>query len=384
MRETELLARAEVIPGRSLTRSKAPGRMFDIGRGPMYAISGRGAEVFGVDGKTYVDMVCALGAVTLGHGVGVSSRPFNLQSLPLVYEVQAAERVIERVAPWASHVRFTRTGSEATHAAYRIAKRETGRTRVMMGSWAYHGWHEWCDDRSFPLTWRYEHGANLDEFCMSHAVKGEQIAAVFVEPHRWEATDRAWLYHVREFCNRTGAVLVFDEMIFGMRVAMGGATEVFGVTPDLACYGKALGNGAPIACVVGRDILAEHGELVSGTYSGEGAALCYAMNVLAIYETNNAISKLNRIGTDLYHLLTSAIVDAGWSGRARVEGSTRTHQRLAFSEPGHDREFAAQMASSGVLWHPSVINVMTAHSGPMLERVADAAEKSLRSMDAKA
>ncbi len=121
--------RAGVIPGRSLTRSKAPGRYAPFGTGPHYAREGHGCILRDIDGHDYIDMVAALGAISLGYGeCAIAARDQldllggGLFSLPVGAEVEAAEAVIATVAPWATRVRFTKTGSEATHAAYRIAK----------------------------------------------------------------------------------------------------------------------------------------------------------------------------------------------------------------------------------------------------------------------
>ena len=135
---------ASRIAGASLTRSKAPGKLFDIGTGPLYASCGRGAILTDVDGNDFIDMICALGAISLGYGEVARPTLSGVYSLPHWAEGSAANDVVDYVAPWASSVRFVKTGSEATHAAYRIAKAATGRRTVLIGDWSYHGWHEWC------------------------------------------------------------------------------------------------------------------------------------------------------------------------------------------------------------------------------------------------
>jgi glutamate-1-semialdehyde 2,1-aminomutase len=281
----DLYSRASVIPGRSMTRSKAPGRLFAVTDGPLYASSARGATLVDAEGRSYVDMICGLGAISLGY------RPLLVEhagvfSLPHRLEVEAAEAVLEHVTPWAKSVRFMKTGSEATHAAYRIAKGATGRKHVFFGDWAYHGWHEWSQGNS-DVARTIFHNEDLNTCHEAY-----YPAAVFIEPHRWEPVDIEWLKKVREFCTRSGALLIFDEMIYGGRWALGGATEYFGIIPDLACYGKAFGNGQAVAFVVGNDALLEHGEIVSGTYSGDITGLAAVLDVLDVYRREPVIEAL--------------------------------------------------------------------------------------------
>jgi len=290
------------------------------------------------------------------------------------------------VAPWAQQVRFVKTGSEATHAAYRIAKRATGREVVLMGDWAYHGWHEWCSTTpdgvpESPFTVRFPHGAYLPAWLDSQNIEWSQIAAVFIEPHRWQPTDRNWLQDVKRECWANGTLLVFDEMIYGGRWALGGASEFFGVTPDLACYGKALGNGAPIACVVGsRDLIGTHGEMVSGTYSGETVGLEALIEVVEFYRTHDVIGHLWQRGAQLVDGLKQACAQYPSLG-AVVEGAAPVHVRLRFADPALGLAFSAQMVQRDVLWHPDCVNVSYAHTRAIIETVVQAAADSLAALE---
>jgi glutamate-1-semialdehyde 2,1-aminomutase len=374
-----LYERAAIIPGRSLTRSKA---VFGL-----WAKSAHDATITGSDGREYLDTLCALGAVTLGYPRRprwslwrgwrwLSDRYYRLSlsreethsrsgvlSIPDEVEVLAAEAVIKHVAPWASHVRFTVTGSEATHAAYRIAKAATGRSRVLVGDWAYHGWHEWVSQ-----CWQFEHGDDL-----ASVYRGDEndIAAVFIEPHRWEPIDVNWLRSVRAFCDRIGALLVFDEMIWGGRFALGGATEVFGVLPDMATFGKAFGNGQPVAFVVGRDALAQHGEIVSGTYSGYPQGLQAVVDTIRAYTTHPVLETLWARGSQLQEGLRRVIPPA----LGVCEGAP-VHQRVRFFDPTHGQRFSDAMKARGILFHPACANVMFSHTSEQMDRVVEAARQS--------
>lgn len=363
-----LYDRAAIIPGRSLTRSKAPDRLLKA-----WAKGGNGATLMDTEGRTYIDMVCGLGAISLGYQLRVSG---GVYSLPSESEVYAAEAVLEHVTPWASSVRFVKTGSEACHAAYRIAKRATGKHCTLMGDWSYHGWHEWCDEHAN----RFSNGADLDALCGSLAPR---IAAVFIEPHRWEPVNIEWLTSVRAFCDRTGALLVFDSMIYGGRYALGGASDYFGVTPDLECFGKAFGNGQAVAFVAGREALAEHGELVSGTYSGDSVGLEAVIDTLKVYTTEPVIETLWARGRQLMEGLRQVIP----SDIGAVEGHP-PHCRIRFNDPPASgvydyrasterplaHRFKEEMATRGVLVYPDWLMVMYAHSEAHIARVIEAAE----------
>ncbi len=352
-----LYDRASIISGRSMTRSKSVFKN--------WARYAEGAYIYDEDNNKYLDMLCALGAVSLGYGATYVH--YGVLSLPHVVEVDAAESVLEHVAPWASSVRFTKTGSEATHAAYRIAKKATGRKRVIMDSQAYHGWHEWCQE---GYIGKYEHGAQFIE-----SEHWSDLAAIFVEPQRFESVYVDWLRSVRAFCDRVGALLVFDSMIYGGRWALGGASEYFGVTPDLECYGKAFGNGQSVAFIVGNQALAEHGEMVSGTYSGDCVGLTAVVDTLNTYTTEPVIQTLWERGRQLQRGLREVIPrEIGV-----VEGAP-VHQRIQFVDPTHGEQFRIAMKQRGILWHPAVTNIMYAHTISQMEYVIESAAESVKEL----
>lgn len=383
-----------------MTRSKAPGKMYDIGRGPAFASSALpgpegagwpeyGARLRTADGGILIDMLCALGALSLGYRcVWSMSRDVNwnatLPSLPSELEGAAAERVLTDISPWASSVKFLKTGSEATHAAYVIAKAATGRRHVMTGDWAYHGWHEWCwyDGVSrvsqSGTGHRYAHNQDMNDAVRQAGLLPSSIAAVFVEPHRWEALDRSWMRHVWEWCKANGALLVFDEMIYGGRMSVGGVSELFGIVPDLACYGKAFGNGVPVAFVVGNDAMRDWGSRISGTYNGDVLALCAFLNVTDVYRTEPVIATMWARGHELRTALQEVVA------RAPVECSivgTVVHQKLVFHGPdgaARGRAFSGAMVERGVLWHPDVVNLCYGHTAEDIAAVGAAAHDSMR------
>ncbi len=349
-----LSERSSVIAGGVMTRSK---KLFGE-----WGENAYGSHVVGTNGEIYVDMLGALGAISLENS------PHAVQSLPNRVEVEAAEAVLQHVAPWASSVRFTVTGSEATHAAYRIAKKATGRSQVLMGDWAYHGWHEWCQGGHGVST--FSHGDDLNT-----AYRGAEcfIAAVFIEPHRWEPLDPLWMQQVRAFCDRVGALLVFDSMIWGGRMALGGASEYFGVRPDLECFGKAFGNGLPVAFIVGNDALDKHGEMVSGTYSGYPAGLQAVVDTVHAYTAEPVMETLWTRGRQLQNGLRRVIpADLG------VCEGLPVHQRVRFFNEAHGPAFTQAMKARGILWHYACANVMYSHTEAQIDRVIQAAGESVQ------
>lgn len=376
-----------VIPNASLTRSKAPGRFYPINSGPHYAVRGIGCHLYTDTGDELIDMLCGLGAISLGYG----RTPYGARravddgmtySLPSVLEAKAAQVMLREVCPWAERVKFTKTGSESTHAAYRIAKHATGRPLVVVFEGAYHGWYEWSwrgpsGVPDSPYTILAPYGVNLALWLDANRHRADEIAAVFVEPHRWQPTDKAWLEDVAAFCELNGILLVFDEMIYGGRWALGGASEFFGVIPDLACYGKALGNGASIAAVVGpASLLEAHGEMVSGTFSGDTVGLSALIDTVEFYKRNDVIQHLWWQGSHL-SLGLAEVASQHPSLDARVEGAAPVHIRLAFANPTMGKRFSRQMMLRDVLWHPDCVNLSYSHTESVITQVIQAADDAM-------
>jgi glutamate-1-semialdehyde 2,1-aminomutase len=238
---------------------------------------GQGARIWDVDGNEYVDYVLGQGPMMLGHAnpmiaqavtdACASGMVFGGQH-PL--EIDAALAVLAATS-WPQRVRLCMTGSEAVQAALRVARAATGRQMVIRFSGHYHGWLDsmFINQESAVLRPGSlgQSQNTLDDVILLpwddiDALEGEmarrsgEVAAVIMEPVMFNAGARLpsenYLQQVREACSRFGAVFIFDEVITGFRLALGGAAEYFGVTPDLAVYGKALAGGWPVAALVGR------------------------------------------------------------------------------------------------------------------------------------
>jgi len=344
-RSEQLWARAErVIPSGTQTLSKAPSQ-FVRGVYPKYLVRGSGCRVTDADGHTYIDYPMALGAVLLGHAhpkvvaaVERQMRAGSLFTLMHPLEVEVAERLCE-IVPCAEMARFVKNGSDATEAAIRIARAHTGRERVAYCG--YHGWHDWFAGTTprpagvppalaaLARPFEYNRPETLAALLDEHP--GE-YAAVILEQPGVEPVD-GFLGAVRDLAHRHGAVFVMDEIVTGLRYAPGGAQERYGVTPDLACFGKALGNGLPIAAVLGARPLMQELErvFVSMTYGGDALALAAASAVLETIACEPVIPHVWAMGERWLAGARRAVADSGLAIRV---GGTPPRSHFEFDDQG--------------------------------------------------
>jgi len=309
-----LKARAELlIPSGTQTLSKGP-TQFVQGVAPVFLTRGSGSHVWDVDGNEYIDYPMGLGPVILGHNYPAVTEVVVEQakagvtfSLPHPLEVEVAE-VLTEIIPCAEMVRFAKNGSDATSGAVRLARAYTGRD--IIACCGYHGWQDWyigttTRNRGVPkavqsLTIPFEYN-NIDSLQRIFANHPGQVAAVIMEPVGVVEPQQGFLEHIRELTTGEGALLIFDEIITGFRLALGGAQEFFGLTPDLACFGKGMGNGYPIAAVAGRrEIMKLFDEVFfSFTFGGEVVSLAAACATIKEIRTKNVISHLWEQGQKL-------------------------------------------------------------------------------------
>jgi glutamate-1-semialdehyde 2,1-aminomutase len=289
------LRRAEhVIPLGSQTFSKSK-TQYPKGVSPFFITKGQGSKVWDVDGNEYIDFVGSLCSINLGYGDADVTAAVRAQlddgtifTLPHTLETIVAEKIVKMV-PCAEMVRFGKNGSDATSGAVRVARAFTGRDRVAVCG--YHGWQDWyigSTPRNFGVpkavselthSFAYNDLASLEKLFKDHP--GE-FACVILEPMTVTAPAEGFLAGVKQLTHKHGAVLVFDETVTGFRFANGGAQELFGVTPDLATFGKGMANGYPLSAVVGRrDIMKLMEEVFfSFTFGGETLSLAAAAATL--------------------------------------------------------------------------------------------------------
>ena len=306
-RSSELQARAErLIPSGTQTFSKGP-TQFVQGVAPGFLARGEGSHVWDADGNEYIDYPMALGPIILGHNypavteaVTRQMRDGTIFSLPHPLEVEVAETLVE-IVPCAEMVRFGKNGSDATSGAVRAARAYTGRD--VIACCGYHGWQDWYIGtttrskgvpqavRELTIPFEYNNIASLEQIFSDHP---GAVAAVIMEPVGVVEPQDQFLNSVRQLTEREGALLIFDEVLTGFRLAMGGAQEYFDVLPDMACCGKAMGNGYPIAAVVGRREVMELFDDIffSFTFGGEALSLAATKATIAEMRDKKVIEHL--------------------------------------------------------------------------------------------
>jgi glutamate-1-semialdehyde 2,1-aminomutase/spore coat polysaccharide biosynthesis protein SpsF len=306
-RSTALKARAaRRIPTLAQTFSKAPSQYVQ-GVAPVYLERGAGSHVWDVDGNEYIDYPMALGPVILGHNEPAITQAAIAQlergiafSLPHPLELELSELLCDLI-PCAEMVRFGKNGSDVTSGAVRAARAYTGRD--LIACCGYHGWQDWFIGtttrhrgvpeavRALTKTFTYNDLGSLERIFAEHP---GDVAAVILEPVGVVEPAPGFLEGVRDLAHRHGALLIFDEVVTGFRLDLGGAQARYGVTPDLACFGKAMGNGFPIAAVVGRaEVMAIFDEIFfSFTFAGDALALAAALATIRFLRDEPVIPHL--------------------------------------------------------------------------------------------
>ncbi len=313
------------IPGGTQLLSKRP-EMLAPDQWPAYFREARGCEVWDLDGKHYYDFATnGIGACLLGFRdpdvTRAVQRRINLGSMCTLNppeEVELADLLCE-IHPWASQARFTRTGGETGAVAVRIARATTDRSVIAICG--YHGWQDWYlaanlgqDDalrghllpgldplgvprelRGSAVTFRYN---NREEFQAIIKKHGDQLAAVIMEPCRYQDPEPGFLEYLRDEVHKCGALLIFDEVTIGWRLCYGGSHLKFKVAPDLAFFAKALGNGHPIGAVIGtKEAMAgAHTSFISSTYWTESVGPTAALAAVRKMKQTKVSEHVARIG----------------------------------------------------------------------------------------
>ncbi len=319
---------------------------------PLYVDRAAGSRLWDVDGNAYLDYVLGQGPAILGHCPPPVVEAICAQAARgIVYsaqheaEVLVAQRLC-RMVPVAQRVRFNTVGSEAVHAALRLARGYTGRPKVLKFEGHYHGWfdpvlysvHPALDaagpaqhPQPVPGTGGQQLSSagdlvlapwnDLDALSVLLELHGPQIAAVIMEPVLCNTgaivPDPGYLSGVRELCDRHGCLLVFDEVITGFRLAPGGAQEFLGVTSDLAIFGKAMAGGMPVSALAGRteimDFISDGKVAHAGTFNSHPVAIAAAEATLRILDEqrDEIYPRLFRLGTALMEGIRGAAAKAG-------------------------------------------------------------------------
>jgi len=355
---------------------------------PMYLERGRGCRVWDVDGREYVDYFMAFGPHLLGYAEPevddaaiAQLRRGGLLSLNHPLHLEFLERLIARF-PGAEMGVFCKTGSEATTAALRIARRATGRRVV--ARCGYHGWHDWC----LPLAPDVPDGladqvleftADPDSLAAALASRPGEVAAVIVAPEMVRRPSRAAFHELAALARAHGAVFVMDEVKTALRVAPGSMQQRYEVVPDLTTVSKALGNGWPIAAVVGTRAVMQHaaGMHLSATFHGDTAAMAAALAVLTIVDRDDVQGHVWRLGERLIAGLNAAAARHGVEAEAYGE-PLPPMPFMRFARPAAADAFYAACVARGVLLHPRHMwFISRAHTPADIEATLAAADEAM-------
>jgi glutamate-1-semialdehyde 2,1-aminomutase len=421
MDSRELLRRAErLIPG----GVNSPVRAFrGVGGEPFFVDRAEGCRLWDVEGRAYIDFVGSWGPLILGHAAGAvveavseAARRGTSYGMPTAGEVEMAE-LIAAAHPSMELVRLVSSGTEAAMSAIRVARGATGRDAIVKFDGCYHGHADSLlvkagsggatfsipDSRGVPaslarLTVTVPFN-DLDAVRDVFRARGDEIAAVIVEPVAGNMgvvpPAPGFLEGLRETCTRHGALLIFDEVITGFRLAWGGAEKVYGVRPDLACLGKIIGGGLPVGAYGGsQQVMAQvaplGGVYQAGTLSGNPLAVAAGLATLRALRGDAPYARLERLGALLEQGLRTAADKAGLPLTLNRVGSMLT----AFFTGGPVTDYASArradtaryarffhaMLTRGVFLAPSQFEaafVSLAHAEVDVEAAARAATEAL-------
>ena len=423
-RSDTLFERAvKLIPG----GVNSPVRAFrGVGGVPRFIQSARGATMMDVDGRTYIDYVGSWGPMILGHAdeevveaLGDALTRGTSYGAPTELELEIAEEIIEAV-PSIEMVRMVNSGTEATMSAIRLARGVTGRNKLVKFEGCYHGHGDSLlvkagsgvatlglpDSPGVPatlaqntLTVAFNDPTALAEVFDTH---GADIAAVIIEPVVGNmgcvAPQDNFLAKVREITQRHGALLIFDEVMTGFRVARGGAQELYSVMPDITTLGKIIGGGLPVGAYgASRDVMnnvAPAGSIYqAGTLSGNPLAMTAGLVTLKRLRDPSVYEQLERAGKHLCDGLTEAAREAGVETVTNRVGSMFT--TFFTDEPVTDWTSAARasrelygkffhaMLNAGIYLAPSQFEagfIGLAHSDELLDRTIEAGREAFASL----
>ena len=397
-----------------------------VGGQPFFVNKAKGARVWDVDGNAYIDYVGTWGPAILGHAhpkiikaVRAAAQDGTSFGIPNPFEVTLARLICERV-PSVKKIRMTSSGTEACMSAIRLARGFTRRDKIIKFDGCYHGHADSLlvkagsgaltfgnpDSAGVPAAFT-QHTISLpfndqEAVTAAFAANKNQVAGIIVEPVPGNAglylPKDGYLEFLREITTANGALLLFDEVMTGFRLAKGGAQERFGIAPDLSCFGKVIGGGLPVGAFGGRgeimDCLAPVGPVYqAGTLSGNPVAMAAGIAALEELAASNAYAKLEELGAALEEGMKSAAKTADVAVQFNRCGSMFCGYFT--SEPVHNvadamksdrerfRKYFHGMLAEGIYFAPSQFEagfLSTAHTPADLKRTVKAAAKVMKTL----
>jgi glutamate-1-semialdehyde aminotransferase len=322
----------ELIPG-AILGIRRPYNFVE-GEYPIFFEKAKGGKVIDSDGNEYIDMLCAYGPIIIGHreeeidDAVIKQIKNNGFCMSLTQPLQnILAKKLRELIPCCEKMVFMKMGSDATTAAIRIARAYTKRTKIL--HCGYHGWHDWsCEvhgieagipKKLYEDVYEFEFN-KLDQINQLIKKYNDDIAAIILTPintpggREVEMPHQGYLEEIRKIADENGSILIYDEIRTGFRVNMGGAQKFFGVIPDLAAFGKAMGNGYPISALVGKaeimDVLVEK-VFLSSTFFPNSLSQVASLKTIEILERENVLESIKEKGNKFAAIVKDHITDSG-------------------------------------------------------------------------
>lgn len=381
-KSTKLLDKAKkVTPLGAQTYSKSY-RYFCEGSSPAFIERGLDAKLWDVDGNEYIDFICSLGAITIGYSNKKINEAIKKQldrgiifSQPAPCSIELAEKLIE-IIPCAEMVRFVKNGSDATSAAIRLARAYTNKDMILVCG--YHGMQDWyigstMNKRGIPkevsnLTKSFSYN-NIESLKMLFEENKGEVAAVILEPIQGDGPKEGFLEQVKKIAHENGSLLIFDEVVSGFRYALGGASELYNVIPDMSAIGKGMSNGMPLSAVVGKKEilkLIEEGIFISTTFGGETLSIVSAIETIKILSQDGVYKKIWDLGKKMKMGLAALIKKYELEDVVKISG-LEPHCGVVFEDYQNldyldiNSIFSEKMVENGILTI-GINNIMMSHT----------------------
>ena len=381
-KSNKLFKRAiKTVPLGSQTFSKSH-IQFPNGATPLFFDRAQGVNIIDPDGNHYIDYVLGLLPITLGYcdpdvdqAVIKQIMKGSIFSLPSVLEMELSEKLVELI-PSAEMVRFGKNGSDVTSAAVRLARAYTSRELIAVAG--YHGWQDWyigstTRDLGVPqvvkeLTKKFLIN-DIDSLKYLFNKYPNRFAAIILEPAGLSPTDINFLIEAKELCKKNKTLLIFDEIISGFRINIGGAQKEYGIVPDISCFGKGMANGYPLSAIVGKRKIMKLMEEIffSSTFGGETLSLAASIATINKMQKYSTIDKVNNYGGRLINELNKICKKNGVFDYLRISNVNWWPQIIIRNPPIDKILFISLMRQEFLksgLFITNTFNLSYAHTNP--------------------
>ena len=381
-KSNKLFKRAiKTVPLGSQTFSKSH-IQFPNGATPLFFDRAQGVNIIDPDGNHYIDYVLGLLPITLGYcdpdvdqAVIKQIMKGSIFSLPSILEMELSEKLVELI-PSAEMVRFGKNGSDVTSAAVRLARAYTSRELIAVAG--YHGWQDWyigstTRDLGVPqvvkeLTKKFLIN-DIDSLKYLFNKYPNRFAAIILEPAGLTPTDINFLIEAKELCKKNKTLLIFDEIISGFRINIGGAQKEYGIVPDISCFGKGMANGYPLSAIVGKRKIMKLMEEIffSSTFGGETLSLAASIATINKMQKYSTIDKVNNYGGRLINELNKICKKNGVFDYLRISNVNWWPQIIIRNPPIDKILFISLMRQEFLksgLFITNTFNLCYAHTNP--------------------